>query len=278
MARQALGKGLQALIGDADTTTGDLRNIPVGEIIANPYQPRLVFDDQELAELADSVRRQGILQPITVRQAKNTGYELISGERRWRAAKLAGLAEVPALVRRSDNAESLELALVENLQRKDLNPLEAAQAYQRMINEFRLSQEQVATRVGKERSSVANTLRLLNLPTVVQEQLLASQLSMGHAKVLMSLSRPDQQVNTANKVIAEGLSVRQLETVIERMRTQPSAPDHKSAQAEALEEQLQSHLSTRVVVQEGKRSGRIEIRYKNAEERKRIAALLLGQG
>ena len=277
-ARQALGKGLEALLGSIDTESGELREIPLDDISPNPYQPRLVFDDADLKELAASIRQQGILQPVTVRRRAEGGFELISGERRWRASRLAGLANIPALVRDADNAEALELALIENLQRKDLNPVESAQAYQRLTNEFHLTQEQVAARVAKERSSVANYLRLLNLPMEVQDHIQADRLSMGHAKVLLGLPRPDLQVNLGRRVILERLSVRQLENIIQRMKAGTAAPAPRSAEAADLENRLHQHLGARVVVTEGKRSGRIEIRYRNREERERITRRLLSGG
>ena len=275
-SRQALGKGLEALLGSVDNATGTLRSIPLDEVVPNPYQPRVVFDDAELKELAESLSRQGVLQPITVRNNPTGGYELISGERRWRASKLAGRETIPALVRDAGKAESLELALVENIQRKNLNPIESAQAYQRMITEFHLTQEQVAARVGKERSSVANTVRLINLPKEVQDHMQAERLSMGHAKVLLSLAkRPDLQVNLARRCVAESLSVRQLESAITRQR-EPSKPLPKNPETSDIETRLHRHLGTQVSLSEGKRTGRIEIRYKGKDERDRLIKLLLG--
>jgi ParB family chromosome partitioning protein len=277
MHRQALGKGLEALLGSVDTATGTLREIPLEEISPNPYQPRTVFDDGDLASLAGSIRRQGVLQPVTVRlRAEGPGYELIAGERRWRAARLAGIATIPALVRQTEPVESLELALVENLQRRDLSPVEAAQAYQRLISEFRLTQEEVARRVGKDRSSVANTIRLLNLPMEVQDHLQAERITLGHAKVLLGAGTADVQSRLARRVILERLSVRQLEAVLARARQGPAqAPPAPPEVAEA-ETRLARHLGTRVRLREGKRSGRIEIRYGGRQERERLMALLLG--
>jgi ParB family chromosome partitioning protein len=275
-ARQALGKGLGALLGAADTANGSLRDIPLGEIVPNPFQPRVVFDSTELQQLASSIERQGVLQPITVRKRPEGGYELISGERRWRASKLAAQETVPALIRDADHAESLELALVENLQRKDLNPMESAHAYQRMINEFHLTQEQVATRVGKDRSSVANVVRLINLPVAVQDHIQADRLSLGHAKVLLSLGdRPDLQVAMAQRTIIEGLSVRQLEAAVGRQQAGPSRKPTKSLQAQDIEDRLNARLGTAVMVTEGKRTGRIEIRYRGDAQRDKLVKMLL---
>ncbi|MBI5137365.1 MAG: ParB/RepB/Spo0J family partition protein [Nitrospirae bacterium] len=276
--RQALGKGLGALIGSVDTATGTLRDLPLADISPNPYQPRVVFDEAGLAELADSIARQGVLQPVTVRQNPKGGYELISGERRWRASKLAGRDAIPALIRDADRAESLELALVENLQRKNLNPMESALAYQRLITEFHLTQEQVAARVGKERSSVANIVRLINLPAPVQGHIHEERISLGHAKVLLALAdRPDLQVNLASRVVADGLSVRQLEAVVARQQTPPAPKPRKPADLRDLEARLKARLGTAVAVSEGKRSGRIEIRYKGPEQRERLIARLLAE-
>lgn len=276
--RQALGKGLGALIGSVDTATGTLRDLPLADISPNPYQPRVVFDEAGLAELADSIARQGVLQPVTVRQNPKGGYELISGERRWRASKLAGRDAIPALIRNADRAESLELALVENLQRKNLNPMESALAYQRLITEFHLTQEQVAARVGKERSSVANIVRLINLPAPVQGHIHEERISLGHAKVLLALAdRPDLQVNLAGRVVADGLSVRQLEAVVARQQTPPTPKPRKPADLRDLEARLKARLGTAVAVTEGKRSGRIEIRYKGPEQRERLITRLLAE-
>jgi len=277
-ARQALGKGLDALLGSADTTNGSLRDIPLGEITPNPFQPRVVFDSSELQQLAASIGRQGVLQPITVRKRPEGGYELISGERRWRASKLANCNTVPALIRDASHAESLELALVENIQRKNLNPMESAQAYQRMINEFHLTQEQVATRVGKDRSSVANVVRLLNLPIVVQDHIQADRLSLGHAKVLLSLGdRPDLQVSMAQRTIIEGLSVRQLEATVGRQQVGKSPKPAKSPRAQDIEDRLNARLGAAVMVTEGKRTGRIEIRYRGDAQRDKLVKLLLDE-
>ncbi|MDH4229499.1 MAG: ParB/RepB/Spo0J family partition protein [Nitrospirota bacterium] len=289
--RQALGKGLDALLGNLDRASASLRDIPLEQIVPNPYQPRTVFDDTELQGLADSIARQGVLQPVTVRQS-GTGYELISGERRWRAARMAGLATVPALVRAGDNLEALELALVENLQRADLNPMESAQAYQRMLVEFGLTQEQVASRVGKERSSVANAVRLLNLPLEVQDHVQAGRISVGHAKVILSAPGADAQCALAKRVIDEQLSVRQLEAVCSGSATPAAIPALAPATGRhpaplpsrggaattdlGLQTDLARRLGVRVTVRDGKRSGRIEIRYSGPEERARLVALLLG--
>lgn len=273
--RQALGKGLEALLGSIDSAAGTLKEIGLDDIVPNPYQPRVVFDDGDLKELAASIRRRGLLQPVTVRyRPDGPGYELIAGERRWRAARLAGLAAIPALVRRTENVESLELALVENLQRRDLGPMEAAHAYQRLISEFRLTQEEVARRVGKDRSSVANSVRLLNLPMEVQDHLQAGRLTPGHAKVLLGVAPADRQVALARRVLLERLSVRQLEEVIARAGRR-AMPAPKSRKAQALEARLGEHLGTRVTVREGKRAGRIEIRYGGPQERERLVARLL---
>lgn len=279
MHRQALGKGLEALLGSVDTATGTLKEIALDEISPNPYQPRTVFGDGDLKELAGSIRRQGLLQPVTVRRRDGDGggYELIAGERRWRAARMAGLATIPALVRETENVGSLELALVENLQRRDLNPVEAAQAYQRLISEFRLTQEEVARRVGKDRSSVANTIRLLNLPLEVQDHLQAERITLGHAKVLLGAGRSEAQARLAQRVILERLSVRQLEGIVARTRQAPAAPYAPPPELLAAQERLTGHLGTRVTLREGKRSGRIEIRYGGPKERDRLLSRLLGQ-
>ncbi|MFQ5509167.1 MAG: ParB/RepB/Spo0J family partition protein [Leptospirillia bacterium] len=275
--RQALGKGLGALLETVDAASGVLREIPVSDIHPNPYQPRMVFDDHDLKELSSSIRKQGVLQPVTVRNRAEGGYQLIAGERRWRAAKMAKLTYLPALVRASGDEESLELALVENIQRRDLSPMEAAQAYQRLMTEFGLTQEQVAQRVGKDRSSVANTTRLMNLPMEVQDHLQAERISFGHAKAMLGIDRPDEQVKLARRIILERLSVRQLEGIVARIRNgqKPPARPTKTAETTALETRLTEHLGTRVSVSDSKKSGKIEIRYGNPEDRERLLARLL---
>src|SRR2546427_10681241 len=213
MQKKALGRGLQTLIPVATGGRDEIEEIPLSLVSPNPFQPRRAINAAELEELANSVKVKGVLQPVLVRRLGDGGYELIAGERRWRAAKLAGLKKIPAIVRLATDAEAMEMALIENLQRKDLNPLEAARAYQRLIKEFGLTQEAVAKQLGKERSSIANTVRLLSLQSEVQVWVENDQLSLGHAKVLLAVSDPDQQGRLGRGAGAGRLSVRGLERV-----------------------------------------------------------------
>ncbi len=285
MARPGgLGRGLGALIptGTVAEQAGGLADIPTAEIRPNPQQPREHFDEEALAALADSIREVGLLQPVLVRAAEGGGYELIAGERRWRAARRVGLQTVPAMVRVADDAAMLQHAIVENIQREELNPLEEAAAYQQLIEDFSLTHDEVATRVGKSRATITNTLRLLQLPPSIQRCLKDGTIRMGHARAL--LSTPDRafQEQLAKRVIAEDLSVRQVE---EAIRQQQDAPAAKSATAAAaadpggrlrppglleLEELLGDYLETRVRITMGARHGRVQIEFANLEDLERI--------
>ena len=293
MARRSggLGKGLGALIPNDPTvvteTTG-LRDLPISQIVANRYQPRAHFDEETLTSLSDSIRTLGVLQPILVRSI-DEGYELIAGERRWRAAKRAGLNTIPAIVRESEDVASLEQALVENLHRQDLNPLEEAAAYQQLMEDFSLTQERVAQRVGKSRSTIANLLRLFQLPPTVQKLIGEGRLSLGHAKVLLSTPDRAYQEALARKVVAEDLTVRHVEDLIrERSELEgklggassPVDPDEPTGPPPAaglrppglleLESLLSDRLSTKVHVQMGAKKGRVVIDFANLEDLERI--------
>jgi ParB family transcriptional regulator, chromosome partitioning protein len=274
MAREALGRGLRALLeGTEAVGEAELLQLPVSQVHPNPYQPRHHFDTERLQELASSLKAQGLLQPIVVRRQLN-GFELIAGERRWRAAQMAGLETIPALVRRANDEEVLGLALLENLQREDLNPLDEARAYQRLQTEFHLRQEDVAQYVGKDRSSIANALRLLKLPQVLQADLEAGRLTMGHARALLALESEEAQLRLRDQIRATGLSVRETEAQI---RTQKrAAPDGRSKPAHfvVMEEALQRHFGTRVAIRPGRKHGKIEITYTGEDELHRVLALL----
>src|SRR3990172_6315413 len=221
MTRKGLGRGFGALLGGIPVEDLERRErlieIDVHRIVPNRYQPRQTFDETGLQELAASIKTQGILQPVSVRKAEDGRYELIAGERRWRAAQFAGLKRIPALVKETADRDMVEQALVENLQRKDLNPIEAAQAYQQLMKEFHLGQEEIAKRVGKERSSIANHLRLLNLPGPVQEAIREERLTMGHAKAVLSLHDAKAQWTLAQRILKGGLSVRDAERRAQRV-------------------------------------------------------------
>ncbi len=274
MAREALGRGLRALLeGTEAVGEAELLHLQVSQVYPNPYQPRQHFDPERLQELADSLKAQGLLQPIVVRRQKS-GFELIVGERRWRAAQMAGFETIPALVRPASDEEVLGLALLENLQREDLNPLEEARAYQRLQTEFHLRQEDVARYVGKDRSSIANALRLLKLPQVLQEDLAAGRLTMGHARALLALESEEEQRRLRDQILAGGLSVRETEG---HVRTQKrAAPDGRAKPSHfvVIEAALQQHFGTRVAIRPGRKHGKIEITYTGEDDLHRLLTLL----
>ena len=266
--RQALGKGLGALFTSLPTS-GDVQQLEVGRIFPNRHQPRQHFDDASLKELAESIRQRGVVQPVLVRRGDNGGYELIAGERRWRAAQIAGLAAIPAIVKEVTEVEQLQLAMIENLQREDLNPMEAARGYQRLVRQFHLTQEDVATTVGKERSTVANYLRLLTLPDSVKTALAGGALTFGHAKAILSISNPAAQHHLAQRVLDEGLSVRQAESAA-RALTGRRRRLNRPAEFVTLEEQLRQRLGTRVSLRGRPARGRIVLHFFSREELERL--------
>lgn len=279
MARKALGRGLQALIPDIQEEADEQRvlQIEIDRVSPNPYQPRQSFDQSKLDELARSIAEKGVIQPITVREVDDA-YELIAGERRLRAAKQAGFHTIPAMVRSiSSPEEMMELSLIENIQRDDLNPIHEARAYLRLLEECRLTQEEIATRVGKNRSSVANTLRLLRLPEEVQKHVLSDEISMGHARALLALEDRTEQTTLCKQIVQKGLSVRKVEQLIKNrfkdVREGPRAP-RKSADLLAVEEIMQRMLGTRVNISQGQHKGKIEVEFYSTDDLNRILDLL----
>ena len=281
--RKALGRGLGALIPGAPAPAepaGAPTLVPLGQIQPNPFQPRRAFSEDSLQELAESIRQQGLLQPLLVRRVAG-GYELIAGERRFRAAQRVGLQEVPVTLRDATDGELLEMALVENIQREDLNPLEEARAYRRLLEDFGLTQESVAARVGKDRSTVANTLRLLQLPREIQTQLETGALTAGHARALVSLSSDAARIELAREVVIDRLTVRQTE---QRAKQQgPRATPAADPDREAAEERLTQLLGTRVRIAARRNgAGRLEIDYYSLEQLNglidRLTALERGTG
>ncbi|MFI5371784.1 MAG: ParB/RepB/Spo0J family partition protein [Candidatus Eisenbacteria bacterium] len=278
MHRKALGKGLEALIPGATATetlepksTG-VRQVPIEEIGANPFQPRTRFNDEALKELSDSIRVSGILQPVIIRRNASGVLELVAGERRLRAAKLAGLVSVPAIFRDVDDREMMELALIENLQREDLNAIDEAKAYQTLQQKLGLTHDQISERVGKQRSSITNTVRLLLLPLEVQEMVSRGTLSAGHARALLALDASGDRLATARYVVAKGFSVRRTEAFINRrLRRQHSRP--KAARLDGLTEwvnKLQQRFATRVEIRPGRKGGRVEFEYYSQEDLERL--------
>jgi ParB family chromosome partitioning protein len=309
MAKPALGRGLGALLGGspiakppspplatnsapgpaassapAADTRERVQRVPLEQIHPCPFQPRKEFSAEALRELSDSIKEQGIVQPLIVRETAQ-GYELIAGERRWRASQLIGLREVPVIVREADDRQVLELALIENLQRENLNPMEEAQGYAQLVQQFQLKQEEVATKVGKSRASVANALRLLKLPEPVQEHLRESRLSVGHAKVILGLETEKQQQLAANRVLHEGLNVRQTEELIARLQMRQDGQDGTPARPVAgapvrdahltdLENRLRERLGTRIHLKYAQGKGALEIAFFSDVELQRVLDIL----
>lgn len=271
--KRGLGKGLEALIPVGDTLAGTSasgQSLPIDNIRPNPRQPRREIPAGDLDELRASIRQHGVLQPLVVTPAEDgSGFFLIAGERRLQASRLAGLTEVPVVIRLADERLSLELALVENLQREDLDPLEAAEGYRQLVEDFGLSHEEVATRVGKSRAAVSNTLRLLRLPATVRQAIASGKLTEGHARPLLSLPTAQAQSAAAQTVIKRGLNVRQTEELIQRLtgvRRRPSARRRRSPEEADLEEQLRQALGTRVSLRRGRKGGTVVIHFYSDEE------------
>ena len=267
-SQKGLGKGLGALLGDFMETPEEdsaYRMLPLHRVEPNPEQPRQDFDQEELEALAESIRQHGILQPLTVRQTSEGYYQIIAGERRWRAARMAELTEVPAIVMEADDKKAMELALIENLQRQDLNSVEEALGYQSLINEFGLTQEEAAARVGKSRPAVANALRLLTLDERVLEMLRSGSLTAGHAKAVLMLKTGKKQVEAAQKIANLGLSVRQAELLCKNMCREPEKKQEEAVfqgdYVKECEKSLSKHLGRGVKIVNGKRKGRFELEF-----------------
>jgi ParB family chromosome partitioning protein len=288
MAKSALGKGLSALISARPPTTrleaepGEkVRQVSLTSIVPSPLQPRKDFARDVLEELVESIRQHGIIQPLVVRDVGGR-HELIAGERRWRAAQEAGLTQVPVITRVATDLEVLELSLIENLQRADLNPIEEAQAYARLAGEFGMRQEDIAQKVGRSRAAVANSMRLLDLHPQVQAWLTQGLVSVGHAKVLLALKEPEEQRAVAETILrrsatvraTERLVARQLGTTRPRRRRQTAAATVTSATIDDLQNRLQEHLGTRVTLHHGEKRGRIEIEYYGNDDLQRVLAAL----
>jgi ParB family chromosome partitioning protein len=302
--RNALGKGLSALLNDsvnvqpynkskdqdknkeASTSAvevnslGSVNEIQLAEIEVNPFQPRTDFDEQALAELADSIKLQGLIQPITVRRVNAHKYQLISGERRFRASKIAGLTQIPAYVRTANDQQMLEMALIENIQRENLNAIEVALSFQRMIEECNLKQEELGDRVSKNRSTVTNYLRLLRLPPSIQASIRDGELTMGHAKALINIEDPAKQLYLHQHIIQQGLSVRKVEELVRDMQKAPvkkegKQPEPVSYQLQKIQDDLASKFSTRVTLKVGsKGNGVIEIPFLSEDDLGRILEML----
>jgi ParB family chromosome partitioning protein len=287
-----LGKGLASLLSDADMVnnkeenakTSGIEEVAIEYIVANPFQPRTEFDETALNELADSIKLHGIIQPITLRKLAENEYQLIAGERRWRASKLAGLETVPAYVRTANDQQMLEMAIIENIQREDLNPIEVAISYQRLITECELRQEDLGTRVGKERSTVTNYLRLLKLPPAIQVGLRDKKLGMGHARAIISIADPILQLSAYEQIITEGLSVRKAEELARKLNTPierntsavlPSPLTQDQLAMREVQQKLTSKLGTQVKINaDANGKGEIKIVFHSVDDVNRILDLL----
>ena len=268
MAQQkGLGKGLGALLGDFQEDYSEkspYQELPIHKVEPNPNQPRQDFDEEELQNLADSIAEHGVVQPLTVRELGNGYYQIIAGERRWRAARLAGLSQVPAVIIEADEKKTMELALIENLQRQDLNPVEEALGYQALMTDYGMTQEETAKRVGKSRPTVANALRLINLFPEVLELVRSGKLSAGHARAVLMLKEEKLQQQAAQKIVALGLSVRQAELLCKNMTKEPKKPPVQPFQVDYVaecEKSLSKHLGRGVKIINGKRKGRFELEF-----------------
>jgi ParB family transcriptional regulator, chromosome partitioning protein len=305
MKKKALGRGLSALLSDTPSDekletdmvatatevghethepTSSINEISVDEIEVNPFQPRQHFDQDALLELSESITVHGIIQPITVRRLTHNQYQLISGERRFQASKLAGLKKIPAYVRLADDQQMLEMALIENIQRENLNPIEISLSYQRLISECNLKQEELGDRVGKNRSTVTNYLRLLKLPPDIQIGLRDNQVSMGHARALINVENPDSQLYLFKKIVAEDLSVRKVEELAREMtatskdketeKTPPPSGNGASKEITQLQSQLSSHFGTKVSVKSDGKRGEIKIPFLSIEDLNRLLDII----
>ena len=288
--RGGLGRGLSALIPgapEAGEPFGGLLEVPVNAVAPNPRQPRTRFDDEAIEALAASIREVGILQPVVVRRLGDTGYELIAGERRLRAARLAGLTTVPVVVRDTEDSDTLREALIENIHRQDLGPIELADAFRQLLEELGLKQEELAERVGVSRSHIANTIRLLQLPLDVQQLLTDEKIQAGHARALLSLGDGEAQTTLALRAAADELSVREVEELVRRYLDTPAetvqpnratpVPPTDTAMAE-VEEILSEQLATRVQIHMGKKRGRVIIEFGSADDLERIVSEIIGSG
>lgn len=279
--KPALGKGLSALIPEkTKKETKEVLELDIKKIVPNEYQPRKVFKDAALNELVASIKEKGVIQPVIVRKTGNNAFQLIAGERRWRAAKSAGLSSIPAIIKDAAPAEALEIALIENIQREDLNALETAEAFQRLINDFNLTHDDLSKKVGKDRATVTNYLRILKLPSEIKKWIAEGSLSVGHAKAVLQVENQRQQIIIAKKIVNNGLSVREAEALSKRTSSPGVSSSGlkrpKDPQIASLEEKLMHSLGTKVhLVHKSNKRGKIEIEYYSLEELDRLLEILI---
>ena len=288
VSKKALGKGIDALINQVEepqpTDKGDVHKVPLRNVEANPYQPRNRFDEEGLAELADSIKQQGIIQPLVVEGNGRGGYTIIAGERRCRAARMAGLSEVPVIIRSFNEQEKLEIALIENIQREDLNAIEEAKAYKQLMDRYELNQEALARKIGKKRSTVANAVRLLKLPDDMQDAIVEATLSSGHARAILSVVNPADQRILFSRILSEGLSVREAERQAagfnkgvrssEKSREQKKSDRQPSPEVQQIEQKFLDALGTKVTLKGNLDKGKIEIAYYSKEDLERLYEII----
>ena len=280
--QKGLGRGLGALLGDFQDPVQEnsaYQLLPIHKIEPNPDQPRRDFDEEELQALSESIAIHGLIQPLTVRETGTGYYQIIAGERRWRASRMAGLSEVPAVIIEADDKKAMELALIENLQRQDLNPMEEAMGYQSLMEDFGMTQEDAAKQVGKSRSAVANSLRLLNLPEKIMDMVRTGQLTAGHARAILSIKSEKKQLDAAQKIAALGLSVRQAELLCKNLGKEPVEEPKKSPLAvdyvAECEKSLSRHLGRGVKIVNGKRKGRFELEFYGQDDLQNLLDALM---
>lgn len=277
--KSALGKGLGALIPESNNNESNtneninlIKEVEINKIIPNEDQPRKSFDEEKLASLSESIKQNGIIQPIVVVKEKEF-YKIVAGERRWRAAKIAGIKKVPIIEKKLNDIEVMELSLIENLQREDLNPIEEAEAYRRLMEEFNLTQEAISAKVGKSRPVISNSLRLLNLHEKVKQYLIDGTISVGHGRLLLEINDKEMQFEAAKKIIDDGLNVRQTEKLIKNIlekKENKKKPVQKDIYIKEMEDRLKTALGTKVTISKGKKKGKIEIEYYSQEDLERL--------
>lgn len=275
--KRGLGKGLGALIPDSgEPNANSIIDIKITDIEANDKQPRRAFEDEKLEDLCESIKSHGVVQPIIVRKLEN-GYQIVAGERRWRASRMAGKKTIPAIIKECSNLEVMELALIENLQREDLNAIEEASAYKSLNEEYNMTQEQISSRIGKSRPAIANALRLLQLPQRIKDLVAEGKISQGHARALLSIQEEKKQLEIAEKIVTDQLNVRQIEKLAKdtkQISKKEGIPDGIKLEIKQLEDKLQLALGTKVIIKHKKDRGKIEIEYYSNEELERILDLL----
>ncbi len=275
MIKKGLGKGLGALIESNDNDETGVRELKINEIEPNKNQPRRVFNDEKLIQLSESIKQHGIMQPIIVKK-ENEIYRIVAGERRWRAARMAGLSSVPVIIKELSNKEMMELALIENLQREDLNPLEEAEAYDRLVRDYNMTQDEISNVVGKSRSAIANTIRLLNLSDLIRGYIINGELSSGHARALLSIENVNEQESTAEEIIRKGLNVRDTEELVKKHLREKSyvKVKHSNEEYQNIEDKLKNIFGTKVQIFAKNKRGKIMIEYYSLEELDRILEMV----